>query len=92
MYAKMVNRVTCDIKDVGRFEANHIIKKAEKTAIQAMKKYEGEVILYGSIVEDGKTGRTIYLKAPSVHTKKFLISAYKGNENEKPLYVQRKTK
>lgn len=92
MYARIIDTVTGNIVKVGRIRTALIIKKAEKKAVRAMRHYEGEVVLYGSINEKGPDGREIHLTTPSVHSKKYIISAYKAIKHTKPLYALRKFK
>lgn len=91
-YARIVDTTTGKIKDVGRLEATMIIKKAEKKAVQAMKKYEGEVVLYGIIHKDKPGIQQIHLVTPTVQSKKYIVKVYSNNKHVAPLYVLRKTK
>ena len=91
-YATVVNTITGEVKEVGRLEANRIIKKAENMAIKAMKKYEGEVVLYGIIHKDKPSGMEIHLTSQTVTSKKYITSAFHGNKHSKPLFYLRKTK
>ena len=92
MYAMLIDTTTGSVKKVGRWSANRAIKKAARKARKAMRHYEGEAVLFGTINKDGASGREIRLNAPSIHSKKYITSVYDWNPHVEPLFVLRKVK